>query len=92
MVLCSRHVAACLAALSKFGGSRRAAFLLGDISANGFWLYFPVAFVTKTPVAALVLIALASTGFFTLTKADRMKRCALWVPVIVYFALAVWPG
>jgi hypothetical protein len=69
---------------------QRGAFLLGDVSNNGFWLYFPVAFLTKTPVPALVLMALAIAGLFTIGKTDKMQRYILWIPIIVYFTLAVW--
>jgi len=70
--------------------ARRAAFLLGDISYDGFWLYFPVALLAKTPVPALVLIAAAVVSLFTLGKTDKMKRYILWIPIVVYFTLAVW--
>ncbi|HTN69911.1 MAG TPA: glycosyltransferase family 39 protein, partial [Methylomirabilota bacterium] len=69
---------------------RRTAFLLGDFSDNGFWLYFPVALLAKTPVPALLLIALAIINLFTLRKSAKIERCVLWIPIVVYFTLAVW--
>jgi uncharacterized membrane protein len=39
----------------------RRAFLAGDISDRGWWYYFPVAFLIKTPVALLVLMAAGLT-------------------------------
>lgn len=35
------------------------AYLLGDNSLDGWWYYFPLAFLVKTPLAVLVLIPLA---------------------------------
>jgi hypothetical protein len=69
---------------------RRTAFLLGDFSGNGFWLYFPVALLVKTPLPALVLIALAGMNLFTLRRSDKMERAILWIPVLVYSTLAIW--
>jgi 4-amino-4-deoxy-L-arabinose transferase-like glycosyltransferase len=40
-------------------GGRRT-FLLGEFSKHGWWYFFPVAFAVKTPLAILVLLALAS--------------------------------
>jgi hypothetical protein len=35
---------------------RRPMFLAGELSGDGWWYYFPVAFLLKTPVALLVLL------------------------------------
>jgi hypothetical protein len=39
------------------------AYLLGNISPEGWWYFFPAAFVLKTPVAFLLLILAATVGF-----------------------------
>jgi len=36
------------------------AFLAGQISQHGWWWYFPLAFVIKTPIPTLLLLALAA--------------------------------
>src|ERR671918_2542551 len=36
--------------------SARSSYLLGEISDEGFWLYFPIAFAVKTPLAAIILL------------------------------------
>jgi tetratricopeptide (TPR) repeat protein len=63
------------------------AYLLGQISQDGFWSYFPVAFAVKTPVPTLVLLV-------TITAMWLMKRRSfnywLTVPVLIYFSLAVF--
>ena len=37
----------------------RISYLFGEISPDGFWLYFPVAFAVKTPVPTLILFVVA---------------------------------
>jgi hypothetical protein len=39
---------------------RRTAFLLGEFSEEGFWFYFPVAFLAKTPLPTLILVLLST--------------------------------
>jgi len=48
----------------------RKTFLLGDYSDTGWWYYFPVAMVTKTPLATLAagVAALALAIWMTLTR------------------------
>jgi hypothetical protein len=41
------------------------AWLLGRTSADGFWYYFPVAFLIKTPAALHILVLVALAGFWT---------------------------
>ncbi|HUK39587.1 MAG TPA: hypothetical protein VLX11_01035, partial [Candidatus Acidoferrales bacterium] len=69
---------------------RRTAFLLGDFSDHGFWLYFPIALLVKTPLPALFLMVLAVTTSFTRERRTQMETIVLWVPVIVYLTLAIW--
>lgn len=67
------------------------AFLAGDYSADGWWYYFPVAFLLKTPTALVLLIALGAavlaTGRFTHTRVDAVF---LAVPIVVFLAAAMW--
>ena len=67
----------------------RPAYLLGQISDDGFWLYFPVAFAVKTPVPILILL-LAGVGMWVFKRRDRYHEFYLLIPVVVYFALAVY--
>ncbi|HUK40587.1 MAG TPA: tetratricopeptide repeat protein, partial [Candidatus Acidoferrales bacterium] len=66
----------------------RVAYLLGQYSDNGFWLYFPVAFAVKTPLATLCLIAVAIVPWVNNRK-QRRSELFLLVPVAVYFLMAV---
>jgi len=36
--------------LGQIKAQARGAYLFGDISTTGWWYYFPVAFLLKTPV------------------------------------------
>jgi tetratricopeptide (TPR) repeat protein len=68
----------------------RDTYLLGENRIGaGFWLYFPIAFMVKTPLPTVViLIATLALWFY-----ERDKKPAgifLLVPVTVYFSLAVW--
>ena len=67
----------------------RAAYLWGQVSENGFWSYFPIAFAVKTPVPTL-LILMAAVGMWILRRRRMTDDYALIVPVLVYFCLAVF--
>ena len=68
----------------------RNAFLLGSGSVEGFWLYFPIAVLTKTPLAALVLIGIAIFDLASGLKRIKFETYVLWISVAVYFSLAVY--
>ncbi|MCX5797415.1 MAG: glycosyltransferase family 39 protein [Elusimicrobia bacterium] len=44
------------------GGAGRICYLFGETSARGWWYYFPVAFLMKTPLPHLLLMAAAILG------------------------------
>lgn len=66
----------------------RPAFLLGHVSNEGRWYFFPVTFLLKTPVALLVLLALAPAVRRRQPRAWR-DELVLWLPVGIYAAVAV---
>ncbi|MEZ4590133.1 MAG: phospholipid carrier-dependent glycosyltransferase [Chloroflexota bacterium] len=69
----------------------RAAFLLGQTSLEGFWLFFPVAFLVKTPLVLLVgLLGLVWWGWQR--QFIRPKLLFLIVPAILYFGVSVVSG
>src|SRR5262249_4468416 len=57
----------------------------------GFWLYFPVAFLVKTPIPTLILL-IATFALWIFRRRKRLNETFLLVPVVVYFCLAVWAG
>ncbi|MDX1416818.1 MAG: glycosyltransferase family 39 protein [Candidatus Promineifilaceae bacterium] len=72
-------------------------FLLGQYSESGWWYYFPVAFLLKTPLPTLILIILGFGAYmFCVTRNKRRGKCltvvdsaALLIPAIGYFAIAI---
>jgi len=66
----------------------RAAFLLGETSLEGFWLFFPVAFLVKTPLVLLVgLVGVIWWGWKR--PSTRPKLVFLLLPALLYFAVSV---
>ena len=68
-----------------FGNLGRPALILGKVSHTGFWYFFPVAFLLKTPAAlhALALVALA--GAWLALRRERWAALAahrLRAPVV----------
>jgi hypothetical protein len=48
-------------------------FLMGQVSNHGWWWYFPVAFVLKTPLPVLILAAWTVVGCGVRVKSYRLK-------------------
>jgi hypothetical protein len=67
----------------------RTAYLLGEISHHGFWLYFPIAFLAKTPVPTVVLTLIA-LGYTLLRRPKLNAALFLLAPALIFLALAVW--
>ncbi len=76
------------------------AFLLGSYSDSGWWYYFLIAFLLKTPLPTLLLLALAAFTFLRLTINDLRKGWPLTIdhwqltiflllPALGYFAIAL---
>ena len=71
----------------NISGGGRPAFLLGRFSSEGFAAYFPVAFLTKTPLPVLFLLPAAA---FLLIKEKTTRGPALFLllPAALYFLLS----
>lgn len=69
------------------------AFMAGEIRLGGWWYYFPVAFVLKTPVA---LLALFAGGVITMLRRRRrdatLAATFVLVPVAAYLLVAMVSG
>jgi hypothetical protein len=62
------------------------AFLLGEYSQDGWWYYFPVAFLLKTPLGTLATIG-ASLAFFRVgSPLSRRAAVFLLLPPALFFA------
>ena len=72
-----------------FRSLERPAYLMGEIAKDGFWLYFPIAFLAKTPVPTLIM-SFAGLVYLPFTKRRNGATSFLLIPVVVFFAAAVW--
>ena len=62
-------------------------FLLGQVSLEGSWTYFPVALGVKTPLPTLILL---SVGFVSLVRSGRIRRLAcIWLPPLSFLLLGM---
>lgn len=68
-------------------GGRAPAFLFGRFAPGEFPLYFPVAFVVKTPLILLALIVFAAV-FLLLNRKTRRRALFLLVTSVGYYTLA----
>ena len=74
--------------IALLSGGGRAAFLLGQFSDEGFWYYFPVLFLVKTPL--LTLGAGLSTAVVLLAQPTTRRRALfLLIPILTYFAISL---
>ncbi len=84
--------------LLDIGGRLRVAtpsFLLGEYSESGWWYYFPVAFLLKTPLPTLILLAWGFTAYLVCIWRRReacpspLDSAALLIPGLGFFAIAL---
>lgn len=65
-------------------------FLLGQYSDSGWWFYFPIAFLLKTPLPTLFLLAWTAVALFLRRlRQDSLTLAALLIPPLGYFAIAL---
>jgi len=78
---------------SRASSQQMPAFLAGHISADGWWYYFPIAFLIKTPSA---LILLFIVGLVVYVKRRRELHVAnelfVLVPMFIYLGVAMTSG
>ncbi len=65
------------------------AYLLGQISSEGWWYYFPVVFLVKTPLPTLIALVLASIAWLRRARYRDMAMAGLLVPPLAYLAVSV---
>ena len=63
------------------------AYLLGSISSEGWWYYFPFAFLVKTPPGTLVILFLAAAGAVLGLRMSGRNERTLGVPVAIILAV-----
>jgi hypothetical protein len=64
-------------------------FLLGENGMRGWWYYFPVAFVLKTPLPTLMMIAVASVAFIRGVRRTPSQEAVLWLFPLVYGGISL---
>ncbi|MFH2070891.1 MAG: glycosyltransferase family 39 protein [Elusimicrobiota bacterium] len=64
-------------------------FLIGKYSTDGWWYYFLITFLLKTPIPFLILLCLG-IRFSSLKESNYVRKEILWllIPVIIYFFIA----
>jgi 4-amino-4-deoxy-L-arabinose transferase-like glycosyltransferase len=67
----------------------RTSYLLGEICQSGFWLYFPVGFLVKTPAPTLLLIVIGVIHSVS-NRSTAHKAFFLLAPALLFFLFAVW--
>jgi 4-amino-4-deoxy-L-arabinose transferase-like glycosyltransferase len=72
----------------------RESYLLGEISATGWWYFFPLAILFKTPIITLLLIAAAAVMLLLPSGrggplADRWLATCLFLPPAAYLGLSM---
>ncbi len=66
---------------------KRSAFLMGEISADGWFHYFLVTFLLKTPLPLLVLLVLSTVTVRATWRKSGVEAVFLLFPVILHFAV-----
>ncbi|HKW00487.1 MAG TPA: glycosyltransferase family 39 protein [Vicinamibacterales bacterium] len=74
-------------------GSVQRSYLLGQISDRGWWYYFPVALLVKTPVPLLVLVAVGLAAFATQrSRLGGINETFVLLPAAMYMVCAIASG
>ena len=59
-------------------------FLLGHTSDTGWWYYFPIVFLLKTPLSTLILLGVGLVGGIRRWR----ERALWWIPAVFYLLVA----
>jgi hypothetical protein len=71
------------------GANARLAFLNGAESVTGWWIYFPEAFLLKTPPAFLALLGWAIVAGAMRSRLRSFRGWFVAIPVLLYFAVSM---
>jgi hypothetical protein len=69
---------------TKNAFSGHAGFIMGKYSSTGWWYYFPVAFLLKTPIITLIVFF---TWIVTLVKSKKISKGEI---VLIAFVIFYW--
>jgi hypothetical protein len=59
------------------------AYLMGNVSETGWWYYFPVAWILKTPPGTILIVAASLAALALGRRARTRDEIFLYVPVVV---------
>jgi dolichyl-phosphate-mannose-protein mannosyltransferase len=65
------------------------AYLLGEWSQKGWWYYYPVAILVKTPVALLLLFVSALALALNRIRQSNFAEATPWIATAIYLACAM---
>jgi len=65
------------------------AFLLGDVSNQGWWYYYPVTFALKTAIPIFVFLVLAVILWKKLDRKDWFTEVYLWIIPVVLMVMGM---
>ena len=74
--------------ITFLSGGGRASYLLGEFSSEGFFWYFPIAFLVKTPLPVLVLTPIGLV-FLIRRRIFRRRLSFLLLPCMYYALLSL---
>ena len=78
---------------AKHNAGGHPSYLLGQISETGWWYYFPVVFLVKTPTADLLLFCILLAGGILVLFRNGFRITPSWstvlVPALLYFGLSM---
>ena len=77
-----------LAWLQRYTRAGHPSYLMGSRGVAGWWFYFPVAFLIKTPIPLLLLVPVA-LWLSLQRRADWKEEVFLLVPVVLFAASSV---
>jgi hypothetical protein len=76
--------------------SQRESFLMNEFSTHGWWYYFPLAFLFKTPLATLAACGFAAAGLLKFSWENRRATSDRWwtitcvsLPPLIYLIAAM---
>ncbi len=67
---------------------QRMAFLMGAHSAEGWWYFFVITFLLKTPLSLLLLLVATPVSLNRLWQENPLAVLFLLTPVLLYFGIA----
>jgi hypothetical protein len=85
-LLPNAYVQGALLAFAK--STSHATYLAGEISTTGWWYYFPVAFLLKTPVAVIALFVVGAVYSVTRRSGPNEGAAFLVAPPVLYVVCA----